>query len=461
MAKILVIDDDPDILFLVSQALRLGGHDVLTSSEPERVAELALEHVADAVVLDVMMPGVSGYEALRRLREEPRTGGTPVLFLSAYAASNERIRGLREGADDFLAKPFAVQELLLRVKRLTTPRQAAGPAEPALSPNLERTLNARKVVGQVYLGRYQALEVIGEGAMGLVLRGWDPRLKRAVALKTLRLDRILDGEHRRERAAQLLDEAVTVARFSHPNIVAVYDVESSPELTFLALELVDGASLASYVDTLGPLNVDHTLSLALGVARALAAAHENGVVHHDVKPGNVLLGRDGSVKVTDFGVAHLVSSLVEAEGRVFGTAGYLPPEALTGHGYDEHGDLFAFGAVIYECLTGRQAFSGGTVNQRVRRTIGEDPHPLGELCPHVPGEFRELIEQLLMKDPAARPGSAAELVTRLESLAGTAPGLAPELGDVGREVRKIGQPSAGFHSTVFSQSTDFSAFLSE
>lgn len=456
MAKVLVIDDDPDILFLVSQALRLGGHDVLTSTEPARIAELAIQHAADAVVLDVMMPEVSGYDALKKLRDEPRTGGVPVLFLSAHAASNERIRGLREGADDFLAKPFAVEELILRVDRLTTPRTAPAPAKPAITPSLERTLNSRKVVGQVFLGRYHALEVIGEGAMGLVFRGWDPRLKRPVALKTLRLDRILDDKHRHERASQLLNEAVTVARFSHPNIVAVYDVESSPDLTFLALELVEGASLATYLDTLGPLSVENTLTLALGVARALMAAHRNGVVHHDVKPGNVLLGSDGSVKVTDFGVAQVVSSLVEGEGRVFGTAGYLPPEALAGHGYDERGDLFAFGTVVYECLSGLQAFGAGSVHQRVRRTMLENPHPIADLCPHVPGELSELLDRLLEKDPKDRPASADDLVAELESIAGTAPCLAPDLGELGRALRKIGQPSPGLHSMVFPHSSNIS-----
>jgi len=456
VAKVLVIDDDPDILFLVSQALRLGGHDVMTSTEPGRIAELAFQHGAGAVVLDVMMPGVSGYDALKKLRDEPRTAGTPVLFLSAHAASNERIRGLREGADDFLAKPFAIEELILRVDRLTTPRTAPASPKPAITPNLERALNARKVIGKVFLGRYHALEVIGEGAMGLVFRGWDPRLKRPVALKTLRLDRVLDDKHRYERATQLLNEAVTVARFSHPNIVAVYDVESSPDLTFLALELVEGTSLATYLDTLGPLSVDHTLSLALGVARALVVAHRNGVVHHDVKPGNVLLGHDGSVKVTDFGVAQLVSSLVEGEGRVFGTAGYLPPEALAGHGYDERGDLFAFGTVVYECLSGLQVFGAGTVHQRVRRTMRENPQPLADLCPHVPGELSELVGQLLEKDPKDRPATAADVVAELESIAGTAPFLVPELSDLGRVIRRIGQPSPGFHSTLFPHSSNFS-----
>lgn len=456
MAKVLVIDDEPDILFLVSQALRLGGHDVVTSTEPGRIAELALQHGVDAVVLDVMMPEVSGYDALKKLRDEPRTCNTPVLFLSAHAGSHDRIRGLREGADDFLAKPFAVEELILRVERLTTPRTAPTPPKPAITPNLERALSSRKVVGQVFLGRYHALEVIGEGAMGLVFRGWDPRLKRPVALKTLRLDRVLDDRHRHERATQLLNEAVTVARFSHPNIVAVYDVESSPDLTFLALELVEGSSLAAYIDTLGPLSVDHTLSLTLLVARALMAAHKNGVVHHDVKPGNVLLGYDGSVKVTDFGVAQLVSSLVEGEGRVFGTAGYLPPEALAGHGYDERGDLFAVGTVVYECLCGLPAFGAGTVHQRVQRTMRENPLPLAELCPHVPEELSDLVRQLLEKDPRDRPESAEDLVAELESMAGTAPFQAPELGELGRVIRKIGQPSPGFHSTVFPHSSNLS-----
>lgn len=449
MARVLVIDDDPQILALVAQSLRLKGHQVFASTDPDDTVPLARDNAVDAVVLDVMMPYTDGYEALRSLRSHAETGGIPVLFLSAYSESETRIRGLREGADDFLAKPFAVEELLLRIERLIAPQIRAAPQrEPVLSSALKRSLDRRQVVGHVYLGRYQALEVVGEGAMGLVFRGWDPRLKRPVALKTLRLDRILSDADRRRRATQLLREAISLARFSHPNIVAIYDVEPNPELAFMAMEYVDGHSLATWLDNHTRMNPAQTVRIALGIARGLAAAHEHSLVHHDVKPGNVLLGPEDMIKVTDFGVAHLVSSLVDPQGKVFGTAGYLPPEALLGRGYDERGDLFAMGAVIYECLTGSQAFGGSTLKERVRRTVKTDIKPVLEEAPDAPPALVDLIDRLLRKAAEQRPSTAQEVVAELEQIATGQPEATVE---VDKDEFTEARGSAGLHSTIMSR----------
>ena len=410
MARILVIDDDPDILLIIEHTLTKAGHQVVVSSDPSQVASLAMMHHVEAVILDVMMPGISGFDALHELRRQPQTGGVPILFLSARAESEDRVRGLREGADDYMTKPFDVEELELRISRLIGPRAESG----VPSSNLAKTLNEGRVVGQVYLGRYQAIEVIGEGAMGLVFRGWDPRLKRPVALKTLRLERLVGEEDRGEKITRLLEEASTTARINHPNIVSIFDADAGPDIAFMAMEFVDGTTLARYLKNNGRLEPEDAVLMALGVARGLAAAHENHIVHHDVKPGNVLLGRDGSIKVSDFGVAHLVHSLVRPGEKVFGTVGYLPPETLHGEGYDERGDLFALGAILYECVTGRRAFGGPNIPLRIYKTVSERVTPISDFVAGVPAELERLILELLRKDPKERSASAAEVVQRLE-----------------------------------------------
>lgn len=440
MARILVIDDDPDILLIIEHTLTNAGHFVVASSDASQVAALALEHHVDAVILDVMMPDVSGFEALRTLRSQPRTGGVPILFLSARSESEDRVRGLREGADDYMVKPFDVEELTLRIERLVGPRSQA-PRAP--SSNLAKSLNEGRVVGQVYLGRYQALEVIGEGAMGLVFRGWDPRLKRPVALKTLRLDGFLRAGDRDDKIGRLLEEASTTARINHPNIVSIYDADAGPEIAYMAMEFVDGTTLARYVNRHGRRPAAQAVFLALGIARGLAAAHEHRIVHHDVKPGNVLLGRDGSVKVSDFGVAHLVHSLVRSEDKVFGTVGYLPPETLQGDGYDERGDLFALGAVLYECLTGRRAFGGPTMPARIYKTVNENVEPIREIVPDVPAELEDFVEELLAKDPDARPSSAAQVVERLDAMSDRDLRWEPDIDSTERV-----EMSAGLHSAL-------------
>lgn len=426
MSTILVIDDDPDTLLLVAHTLESAGHRVISSSDPFQLGPLVETYSADAVVLDVLMPGLSGHEALRALRESPRTGGVPVLLLSARAAGQDRVFGLRQGADDFLSKPFEPEELILRIERLTALR--AKPHNLGGS-NLERSLREGRVIGPLFLGRYQALELIGEGGSGFVFRGWDPWLKRPMALKTLRFEPHEDGTG--GTVADLLREAVTVARFSHPNIVTVYDAASDAQVAFIAMEYVDGPSLAHYLQRFGKLPAEQVLPIGLQIARGLAAAHSHQIVHHDVKPGNILLGPDGSIKVSDFGVARFLTAFGgEDELHIFGTPGYMPPEILLGQPYTPAGDLFGLGVLLFQCLTGEMPFAGDQVKQVLLRTISSYTPSPRDLEPGVPVDLDQLVRDLLRKDPADRPQSAAEVVQRLEELQVDAAPWKPEPGDL-------------------------------
>jgi serine/threonine-protein kinase len=282
---------------------------------------------------------------------------------------------------------------------------------------LERRISDQERLDEVFLGRYQVSDVIGSGAMGTVFRGWDPKLKRPVALKTVRLDTKLKGKQRQELVERLLSEAVTVARFSHPNIVGVFDVEDHPEGAYVAMELVDGNSLERVIWRGQRMSPAQVVPLGAAIARALAAAHENGIVHRDIKPANVLLGDDGSIKVTDFGISELLSSLAPSEDVVFGTPGFVPPETLRGKGYDQAGDLFSMGAVLYTCLVGRPPFDGKSVKEVIRRTLFGVIEKPSKLVADVPPELDELIMSLLSRELQERPSDAAEVAQQLEELA--------------------------------------------
>jgi serine/threonine-protein kinase len=282
---------------------------------------------------------------------------------------------------------------------------------------LERRISDQERLDEVFLGRYQVTDVLGSGAMGTVFRGWDPKLKRPVALKTVRLDTKLKGQQRQELVERLLTEAVTVARFSHPNIVGVFDVEDHPEGAYVAMELVDGRSLEQLIWSRKHLPPAQVVPLGAAIARGLAAAHEHGIVHRDIKPANVLLGRDGSIKVTDFGISELLSSLAPREDVVFGTPGFVPPETLRGKGYDRAGDLFSMGAVLYTCLVGRPPFDGTSVKEVIRRTLFGVVEPPSKLAPEVPPELDELILALLSRELEKRPADAARVAELLEELA--------------------------------------------
>ncbi len=414
MIRVLIVDDDPDILVIVRGALEVEGHHVVASSDPRRAVALATEHDVDVIVLDVNMPGMSGFDTLDALRDEPRTAGLPILFLSALGDSEHRIRGLRKGAEDYLAKPFEPDELVLRVERLAARLHRTGAtsgSDPELLGEALRTGDFRS--GQVYFGRYQALGVLGEGAMGVVLRGWDPRLKRQVALKTVRLDRLALGYGSKDALTQLVREATSLARFNHPNIVAVFDAGTVLEDAYIVMELVDGVSMLDRFDD-GPLSITQASHLGIAVARALAAAHDRGMVHRDVKPGNILLGRNGSIKVTDFGVAEVVSSLADGH-RIFGTPGFVPPECLHGEAHTPAGDVFGLGTVLYKGLAGKSAFAGSNLRELLANNLACQATPLHKVRSGIPRRLRKLVAELLREDPASRP-TAAEVARRLAAM---------------------------------------------
>jgi serine/threonine protein kinase len=264
--------------------------------------------------------------------------------------------------------------------------------------------------------------------MGSVFRGWDPKLQRPVALKTVRLEPGSDPGKRRSLMETLLREAVTLARLSHPHVVPVFDLEDSPDGAFIAMGLVDGINLETLLWEQGRLGPARAVPLGAAIARALEAAHANGVVHRDIKPANVLLGWDGSIKVSDFGIAELLASLDGDEGKaVVGTPGYVPPETLERGEYGRAGDLFALGVVLYRALRGIHPFAGGTPQEIVRATLTRSIPPLSRSVQDLPLDLDRLIQRLLEKDEALRPADAGAVAAELERIA-TAGGYRWSLG---------------------------------
>jgi hypothetical protein len=282
---------------------------------------------------------------------------------------------------------------------------------------LERRIHDQEDLGRVFLGRYQVLGVIGQGGMGTVFRGWDPKLRRQVALKTVRFDEVAD-EEKDAFVESLVEEAVAAASMNHPNIVSVFDVEDAPHAAFIAMELIDGVSLQSFLDHRGKLTTEQTVLVGRGIARALAAAHGRAVRHYDIKPANTLLGFDGSIKVTDFGIAAMITTFAMSHDMVFGTPGYIAPESATGKRRDEKCDLFALGVVLYQCATGTHPFERLGARETILASVSTTPPPLATVLePHPLAEaLSRIVEALMEKDPDARPEHAAHVAAALDTL---------------------------------------------
>jgi WD40 repeat protein len=267
------------------------------------------------------------------------------------------------------------------------------------------------------LGSYVLLEKLGEGGMGTVFKARDTRLGRIVALKVIRRDRV-GGAQAIERFRR---EIRAVAQLDHPHIVHAYDADEVAGTLLLAMEFVDGTDLARLVQERGPLPPELAREYVRQAALGLEHAHQRGIVHRDVKPNNLLLSPQGMVKLLDLGLARLVepagemSSPLTGSGMVMGTPDYIAPEqARDAHHVDARADLYSLGCTLYFLLSGRVPFPDGTPTEKILWHMSAQPEPLEKHCPEVPPGVAAVVKRLMVRDPAQRFQSAAELVTALE-----------------------------------------------
>ena len=258
------------------------------------------------------------------------------------------------------------------------------------------------------LGRYELLEELGRGGMGIVFKARDPAIGRFVAIKTLRLDLLAGSADIAEASARFAREARAVGQLSHPNIVTLYDAQQEGELAYLVMEFVTGKSLESLLLTGSTFPLDRVCAIGIEVCDALEHAHSRNVVHRDVKPANVLLQENGQAKVTDFGVAYLAKSTLTKPGQSPGTPSYMSPEQIEGKPVDGRSDLFSLGAVLYELCCSQKAFPGETISTVIYRILHTEPVPLPQLNPLCPPVLDATIRRALAKDPAGRYASARE-----------------------------------------------------
>jgi len=281
----------------------------------------------------------------------------------------------------------------------------------------------RTLVGHT-LGPYDVLSLLGAGGMGEVYSARDTRLGRVVALKVLQPDVAADAERRR----RLLREARAASALNDPRIVALYDVSRADGIDFLVMEYVEGETLDKLIPS-GGLEVQQALAYAIPIADAVTRAHKAGIIHRDLKPGNVMVTGEGTVKVLDFGLAKLTEapqastpegpgSLVSIAGLILGTAVYMSPEQAQAQPVDARSDIFSFGVVLYEMLTGQRPFQGSDRTSTLAAVVRQEPRPLSGLNAKIPGELERVVLRCLRKEPNERFHDMADVRAVLAKLQG-------------------------------------------
>ncbi len=414
-ASILVVDDLPANVELMARRLERSGLDVLTASDGPRALELLQRQAVDLVLLDIMMPGMTGLDVLRRIRETWSPAVLPVIMVTAKTDSEDYVEALGLGANDYVTKPVDYPVAFARIKAALRTREAARAVVPL--PDAEPRTPAQAGPGCILGGRYRLEAMIGGGSFGTVFRAHHVELDRAVAVKVLSTSAGTDPE----ALARFRREGASACRVQHPNAVQVLDFcVNEGGVAYLVMELLQGRSLDTLLEERDRLTPRRSTEILEPVCRALAAAHAAEVIHRDIKPSNIFLHMTDSgetPKILDFGIAKIAGAAalgqnLTIDGSLLGTPAYMAPERFRRGSYGPKSDIYSVGTVLYEMLSGRLPFVPSSPDPLalVAMQVEDEPPPLRPLCPDISPALEALVQTTLAKDPAARP--SAELLAR-------------------------------------------------
>ena len=312
--------------------------------------------------------------------------------------------------------------------------------------NLSRYLRGTALAGlpaMKTLGKFEILEKLGQGAMGVVYKARDPLIGRLVALKTITTGLAEDPS----LLERFYREAHSAGALQHPNIVTIYELGEADKTPFIAMEYLNGSSLDKLVKSRQTLPLSQKVGYIAYLCRALAYAHKQGVVHRDIKPGNVMVTSDGTVKVVDFGIARIAENSKSQSGLLIGTLGYMSPQQLEGRRADAKSDIWAAGILFYELLAHRRPFDGDNYGALMLNIMTQTMPPLSEAAPGTPPDVAAVVERMLRKDPDERFQSMEEALIDLEPVwRGLQRSEASDLIEASRKMLKAGDVSRAYET---------------
>lgn len=401
--KILVVEDEADIRANIVRMLQLEGFDLLEAANGLVGLEMARKHLPNLIISDVMMPELDGYGLLETLRADPLTVAIPVIFLTARTERSDRRRGMNLGADDYLGKPFSRDELLDAVSARIKRTQALEKTEPPVATGSRPGASVSPASpGEVSIKGYKILRQLGSGGMSEVFLARRISDGKEMALKILdtRVNQDSSFLHRFIQEYSLLEQ------IDHPNVARIYDHGFTDEHAFISMEYFDRGDIKGRIaEGLSPFD---SLAVVLQVALALEAVHALGIVHRDVKPGNLMLRADGSVALIDFGVAkHSGQKLEQTQhGEIVGSPYYMSPEQATGMAVSPSSDIYCLGVIFYEMITGQRPYAAENLEALLYQHIHNPPPRFATKF----AEFQDFLDLAMHKDPQYRFANAKAIV---------------------------------------------------
>jgi serine/threonine protein kinase/ActR/RegA family two-component response regulator len=424
---LLVVDDNEMNRDLLSRRLERKGFRVLTAVDGLQALDTIAGSAVDLVLLDVMMPGVTGLDVLRAVRETRSPVELPVIMVTAKDESSDIVQALELGANDYVTKPIDFPVVLarvqtqLRLKTGATTQAVPGPPHAPAMPPGAAAMDVKPAA--VLAGKYRIESKLGSGAFGVVYRATHVALDHPVAVKILQHN-VLLSDDRSDALARFRREGISTCRVNHPNAVTVIDFGVTDNgVAYLVMELLEGKTLAEALKEQGTFSPSRCLEILAPICAVLEEAHASGVVHRDIKPANIFLhGIRGEeiVKVLDYGIAKLVGSASDEhatmtmEGSLLGTPAYMAPERVSNKPYDGRADVYSVGVMLYQMLVGHPPFKAQDPVALAVQQMNAAPPPPRDVNPDIPSAVEAVVLEALTKDPELRP-TASLLAQRFAS----------------------------------------------
>lgn len=404
-SSILIVDDNPLNSELLSRRLSKKGFATQCVDNGTDALRLMHNTEYDLVLLDIMMPGISGMEVLAEARKIYSKGELPIIMVTSKGSSEDVVEALNKGANDYIMKPIDFPVALARIHtQISQRKEYVKYSQPKFTYSLNE--------GERF-GNYQIKEKLGQGGMGAVYKVFDPILERMVALKV-----ILPGhEFTASQIERFTREAKAIARIKHHNIVSIHEIGEFPRHYF-TMDLIEGCNLSQMIKN-GPLSPAQAVQLAKKIAAGLIVAHEKGIIHRDLKPSNIMVDEHMEPHLMDFGLAKLDSeeAQITRTGDILGTPEYMAPEQIDPclGIIDEISDLYSAGVILYEMLTGKTPFNGTPIRVMWQK-LNATPQAPRNFSPNISQELEDICLKAMAKQKTDRFDSLLAFHAALEEL---------------------------------------------
>jgi DNA-binding response OmpR family regulator len=422
--RILIADDSRELRTVLSAQLRKLGFDVQVAVDGQEAIERARSFKPTLIIMDIMMPKLTGLKATKRLREDPETANTPIILMSQLGEEQDVVEGIDAGADEYLVKPFRQAELAARVRILlrksaSTNKKMDETTAQGLEADEENDAVRRfKETGQIVskdFAGFTIIDKLGQGGTATVYRAMEPVNFKPVALKIFSpVASVKEGFLK--RLARSNEIAV---RLIHPHIVRTYTMGEYQDVHFMVQELVEGTALDFYLhEEGGKLDEAKARRYMMHIAEGLVYLDGKGLIHRDIKPGNIYVSHDDVAKLGDFGLSRLADDVGQtAEGYLLGTPHYISPEQANGDkNLDTRSDLYALGACFFHLLSGQPLFPGDNLQQVVLSHLTKARPRLGDSAGDTSPGLCEIIDRLVQREREKRYQTGGDLIEALSKL---------------------------------------------